>query len=124
MYSEMTIARQVEARLNRRLLLVADGSGWAFFLWVFKYTSFAHFEGMAVLLALIWTGVLGLHFLWTVYAELRDWLVQRAIKHEQRFYVAEKPKRTARPRLDLADDGELIDYEFPESAGKPKIERR
>ncbi len=118
MYSEIAISRQVEARLNRRVLLVADGSAWMFFLWVFKFTSFARFEGMAVLIALIWTGVLGLHFLGMAYIELRDWLVRRAIEHERRAYVAEKPKRGRVKRFELIDD------EFPEAAEQWKIERR
>ena len=118
MYSEIAIARQVEMRLNRRVLLVADAGAWVFYLWVFKYTSFAHFEGMAVLIALLWMGVLGLHFLWTIYVELRDWLVRRAIEHERHFYVAEKPKRGR------VTPPELIDYEFPDLADQQKIERR
>ncbi len=122
MYREISIREQVEARLDRRLLFAADAGAWLFYLWVFKYTSFAHFEGMAVFLALIWMGVLGLHFLWTFYAELRDWLVQRAVERERRYAFAqdaiyEKPKRAR--RFELIDDAE-----FPESADSRQIERR
>ncbi len=120
MRSEAEIRKQVEARLKRWLFLIIDGGGWlsaTFILWqTASYRSFGQFSGAVAIFMLLWLGVVGLHFLRTIYVELRDWLVHRAVERERRYYVmssdAEKPKREADvTRLELTDDGELIEFD-------------
>ncbi len=141
MRSDAEIRKQVEDRLKRRLLFVADGGLWLvtmIVLWqVSAYSSFGGFSGVIALIMLAWLGIVGLHFLRTVYVELRDYLVNRAIERERRYYVTrdeyaddtyyEKRKRdsdAAIPRLELNDDGELVDFDFAADRDKSKIERR
>ncbi len=134
MRSEAEIRKQVEARLRRRGLFALNAILWfasGMFLWLGRgvYYFITDYSNTLLNLMLLWTFVLGLHFLYTVYVELRDWLVGRAVERERRYYVMsgddEKPKRDAAvARLELTDDGELIDYEFPDLADQQKIERR
>jgi len=128
MRSEAEIRREVEGRLRRRGLLIAD---WGFWLLVgfaivsyFRHQSFASdYDNVAALFVLFWTALLGLHTLAVLYIEAREWLVRRAIQREREFYVLqttyEKRKRddsasrngeASRPLI--SEDGELI--EFPE----------
>ena len=126
MRSETEIRKQVEARLRRRGLFVLNGGLWfitGMFLWFGRgvYYFISDYSNTLLNLMLLWTFVLGLHFFFTVYVELREYLVRRAIEQERRYYVmsssarpddAEKPKRAADvARLELTDDGELIDFD-------------
>lgn len=128
MRSEADIRREVEGRLRRRGLFVLNAVLWAgtaALLWITAaYVSFGGFAGLVIWLMIAWAGVVGLHFLRTVYVELREWLVRRAINNERRTYVMrdeydiEKPKRASVSRLEMTDDGELIDFpEIDERAG-------
>lgn len=150
MRSEVDIRREVEAHLRRRGLFLLDGGLWAaavVFLWQFtRYSGFGTtLSGLIVLFMLGWTAALGLHFLRTVYVEVREWLVRRAIQREREFYVLqdayEKRKRDFTPaRLEnrsdarlgnsrdftdarLENDGELIDFPGWDDATKTKRER-
>lgn len=133
---EAEIRKQVEDRLKRRGLFLADAGLWLMtflFLWVMRPEG--RFVSAMIFFAFLWTGVLGLHFMRTAYVELRDYLVARAIERERsaerRYYVTagepyEKPKRADRAapptyepstyepstRLDLNGDGELVDFDF------------
>lgn len=121
MRSEAEIRRQVETRLKRRGLLFLDGGLWLAVVFILSkimpYSSFGTtLNSLLAVFMFLWTGIIGLHFLRTVYVELREWLVRRAIERERQFFqmrdAHEKRKRDdALPRL--SDDGELFD--FPET---------
>ncbi len=131
MRSEAEIRKQVEARLKRWLYLIADGGLWltaVFLYWRGSgggFLNLGQFTGAGSLFLTLWFVAVGLHMLWVLYATLRDWLVGRAVEHERRYYVmsstpddAEKPKRqapaahdTAVSRLELTNDGELIEFD-------------
>lgn len=132
MRSEAEIRKQVEDHLKRRLLLVLDGGLWlaaVFFLWRYSITSsLGSFEGLAILFMLGWTGIVGLHTLRTIYVELREYLVKRAIERERRTYVTFSDDETMKRKHDdaiprLSDDGELIDFEFADAEPR-KTDRR
>ncbi len=122
MRSEAEIRKQIEDHLKRRGLWLVDAGLWA--LAVFSSLAFmrSHIVSTTInylvpLFMLAWTGVLGLHTLRTVYVELRDYLVRRAIDRERHYYVMEDeyaPERGKRKHDDsaprLTDDGELVDF--------------
>lgn len=127
MRSEAEIRKQVENHLKRRGLLVLDGGLWL--LAVFIEAEFLRFRGLSTtmtglltLLMIAWTLGLGLHFVRTVYVELREILVRRAIERERGLYLAkdgyEKPKR-----LDVSNDGELVDWSIEDAEAIAKHER-
>lgn len=118
MRTEFEIRREVERRLRRRGLFVLNGGLWLMVVFILAqivpYASFGTtLRGLLVLFMLGWTGVVGLHFLRTVYVELREWLVARAIERERAFYqmrdIYEKRKYDEIPPR-LMNDGELIDF--------------
>ena len=117
MRSEAEIRKQVTARLWRLGLFVVDGGLWLAAVFILSQImpsgGFGQFRGLIVLLMLGWTVLLGLHTLWVLGVELREYLVRRAVEREREFYMLhgdyEKSKRDeAIPRL--SDDGELIDF--------------
>lgn len=120
MRSDVEIRREVEARLRRRGWLMLDGGGWIAAVVLLALTmpnnSFGtSLVGLILVSMLAWTGVLGLHVLRTLYVEVREWMVRRAIDQEYQMYrireAVEKHKRDdAAARL--SSDGELVD--FPE----------
>ena len=130
MRSEGEIRREVEGRLKRRGLLIADGGLWL--LVGFGLVEFTEYRSLRfsepwptviILFMLFWGALLGLHTLAVLYIEVREWMVQRAIAREREFYALkmayEKRKRDdsasrniERSRPLIAEDGELIS--FPE----------
>ena len=127
MRSEGEIRREVETRLRRRGLLIADGGLWllaSFGIYNYdQYGNFGIYGNIIVAFMLVWTALLGLHTLAVLYIEMRERLVRQAIAREREFYVLqatyEKHKRDdslsrneeeSRPRI--REDGELIS--FPE----------
>jgi hypothetical protein len=126
MRTEFEIRREVESRLRRRGLLVVNGGLWLMAVFILSqimpYSSFGTtLNGLLVLFMLGWTAALGLHTPWTIYVELREWLVRRAIDREREFYrmrdTYEKRKHSE-ALSHLTDDGELID--FPEALSQRK----
>lgn len=116
MRSEAEIRKQVETRLRRWGLVALNGIlliGAAKL--IFAYSQNHDFMGSQadVIIALMigWVALVGLHFLRTVYVELREYLVRRAIDQERNSTHAayEKPKHDE-TQLSLSDDGELADF--------------
>ena len=111
MRSEAEIRKAVETRLRRWGLLALNGILWVGALkLIFGYSQFNDFQGtLADVVAgmmVIWLALFGLHALRTFYVELREYLVRRAIEREHRLHTDyEKPKR-----LELGEDGELVEY--------------
>ena len=120
MRSEAEIRKQVEDHLKRRGLWVVDAGLWllaVFFLWTFmpNVGLSTTFKGLTALFMVAWTGVLGAHTLRTIYVELREYLVRRAIERERRYYVmgdeyGKRKRDEAISRLEVGDDGELVDF--------------
>ncbi len=113
MRSEVEIRRQVEARLHRWLFLLLHGGLWTavgFGLYFYSRRVIvpSGWVDSAIMVMLLWAGLVGLHVLRTVYVELREYVVRRAVDRERQHYQArdiyEKPKR-----LEASDDGELIE---------------
>lgn len=119
MRSEAEIRKHIEDHLKRRGLWVVDAGLWLLAVFVFRESMLGGYSTtvnyLATLFMLAWMAALGAHTLRTVYVELRDYLVNRALEREQHYYVMEdgrsKRKRNeARPRLAIDDDGELVDF--------------
>lgn len=111
MRSEAEIRKQVETRLRRWSLLALNGILWigvAKLLFVYSQThSFYGSQSDIIALVMLgWVALVGLHTLRTIYVELREYLVRRAIRQEHERY-ADKPKRD---ETRLTDDGELVDF--------------
>ena len=124
MRSEAEIRHEVETRLRRWVRLLLHGGLWAVgAVIVYRITLFSSFgslTGLIVFAMFVWTVLLVLHVLRTIYNELRERMVRGAIERERQFYLLrdhyEKRKRSEdrergeAARLHIADDGELIDY--------------
>ena len=131
MRSEAEIRREIEARLRRRGLLLLNGGLWSAAVFILSQIFPSRSLGttltsLIVLWMLAWTAVLGLHFLRTVYVELREWLVRRAIDREQRIYYVNSTYEK-RKRVDvlppLEDDEEIIEdalVDFPEAVRRKR----
>jgi len=121
MRSEAEIRREVETRLRRRSMLVLHGVLWVVAaVVVYRITLFSSFgslSGLIIFAMFMWTLLLGLHLLRTVYHELRERLVRNAVERERQFYLLrdhyEKQKRSEQREefgvVHLSDDGELVD---------------
>ncbi len=129
MRSEAEIRRQVETRLRRWGLLIANGVLWT----TVSGTLYVVSNNMGISEAprswlfafvLAWLGLVVLHTLRVIYVELREFAVKRAVRREIRQYRPdgdyEKPKR-----LEISDDGELVDWrvESEEASVRAKHER-
>ena len=118
MRSEAEIRRDVVTRLRRRGLFVLNGGLWLMTVFVLSqimpYASFGTtVRGFLILFMFGWTAALGLHTLWTIYVELREWLVRRAIDREREFYRMRdsyEKRKYVEALPNLAADGELIDF--------------
>lgn len=117
MRSEAEIRREIESRLRRRGLLLVNGAAWSVVVFILSQIFPSRSLGTTLTSLLVlwmvgWTMVLGLHFLRTIYVEMREWLVSRAIARERSAYdlrdsAYAKPKRREEARL--SDDGEFVD---------------
>ncbi len=99
------IARRRIDRRNRRWLLLGVDI-FAFMLYVGAFVSLRDTipHGLGTFIAVAWTGLIVLHFFWVSMAQNRD----QAVEHEVaklRDALYQKPKR-----LELTDDGEIIDF--------------
>lgn len=118
MRSEAEIRSEVLKRFHRWVFLVLNGGLWVAAVFILSQMMPARsfgttLNGLIVLSMLAWTGLLGLHFLRTIYVELREWLVRRAVERERQLYLAgyfqeKRKRREAPPRL--GDDGDLVDF--------------
>ena len=115
MRSEAEIRKQVEARVRRWGLLALNGILWVgaaklIYGYSQNYSFIGSQSDVIVVVMVGWVIAVGLHFLRTVYVELREWLVQRAIQRERQRYAQddayEKHKHDESPLL-MSDDGEL-----------------
>ena len=116
MRSEAEIRKQVEARLRRWALVLLNV---ILFVGVIKglalFTS-VRTDGLSqtdLILLTLWASLIGLHVLRTVYIEVREIAVRRAVVGESKQYQQhehyEKRKHDD-ALLRLGDDGELIDF--------------
>ncbi len=88
MRSEAEIRKQVETRLRRWGLLALNGILWvgaAKLILVYSQTHgfYANQSDIILLIMLGWVSLVGLHALRTIYVELREYLVRRAIRQER-----------------------------------------
>lgn len=118
MRSEAEIRRQVDGRFRRWAALTFNGGLWAAVaLGLYFYSERASFPpdlvAPVIAFMVIWAAVVGLHFLYSLYTETRESVVQKAIEREREFYLLradyEKRKRDDAPAR-LSDDGELVDF--------------
>jgi hypothetical protein len=124
MRSEAEIRKAVETRLKRWGLLLVNGGLWAAVVFVLSQIMpnagiSSGWRGFFSVLMLVWTPVLGLHILSVLYVELREYLVRRAVGRERELYLMrendDKRKRDrAVSRLELGEDGELVDFPMSE----------
>ncbi len=107
MRSEAQIRKQVEARFRRWSLLVLNGILWvgaAKLIYVFSQShSFpSRADDVGILFMVGWLVLFGLHFLRTVYVEMREYLVRRAVERERASFelhdAYEKRKHDQAPR--------------------------
>lgn len=131
MRTESEIRKQVELRFRRWALLLLNGGAWIVIgAGLYLYSRYVGVPvgwlDSVVLVLMLWGGLVGLHLMRTVYVELREWLVRRAIERERAFYrmrdTYEKRKHSeALPNL--TEDGELIDYpDWQDAEVKAKYE--
>lgn len=118
MRSEAEIRKQINVRFRRWAALAFNGGLWAAVaMGLYFYSERANFSpdlvAPVIAFMVIWAAVVGLHFLYSLYTETRESLVQKAIEREREFYLlrADYEKRKRDEALpELADDGELIDF--------------
>jgi hypothetical protein len=131
MRSEAEIRKQTVTRMRRLFLLTLNGGLWitaalAIYLYTRDHAFMGALQVTVGLGMLIWMTVIGLMAARTVYVEVTEFVVYRAIERERRDYLMretyEKRKRDD-ASLRLSDDGELIDWNADEREAKAKHER-
>ncbi|MBN2469602.1 MAG: hypothetical protein JXN59_02665 [Anaerolineae bacterium] len=122
------IRRGVERRWKRRLIWAASVVGFVFFVFLMVpgrlYRYFDPYGNVTFVVLVVLLGVVALHTLVVLVAELRERALRKEIERERRWRILERlgdlpePQR-AMTRLLLEEDGELPD-EFADWLEKPK----
>ncbi|HVU09669.1 MAG TPA: hypothetical protein VHD90_00270 [Phototrophicaceae bacterium] len=105
---------RVERRNRRWVWWSVDFAGVVLMLALVALVGNTAFGGAAAALFLAWGGLLALHTLWMARMRHHDSDIEREVARLREASGFEKPKR-----LELSDDGELID--FPEQSQDKRL---
>lgn len=133
------VIKTVRARWRRRLVVIAHTLFFVAMIPFWSHTSWyydssgSYIEtispGIPTSVQALWAALLAFHFIWALFAELRDRAIRREIERERKWRLLEQLEEAdpyARERiLRLADtpDGELIDFDAEAWAENVKRKR-
>lgn len=122
------IRRQVEQRWKRRLIWAASIVGFVFLVFLMVpgrlYRYFDPYGNLTAVMLIALLGLVVLHTLYVLAAELRERTLRKEFERERRWRILEQlgdlpDQQRAITRLLLEEDGELPD-EFADWLEKPK----
>lgn len=104
------LARERIDRRNRQMFLLG-ADVVAFFIYLAAYAAFSIIpRGTGVFIAIAWMGLLAFHMMIATSLSNRSDQIESEVERLRRAVYDEKPKREdTSSRLELTDDGELID---------------
>lgn len=113
------LARQSIDRRNRRLFLLG-ADVLAMFIYLAAFAAFGSIipRNVGTFIAVVWIGALACHAMLLGVLQNRDAQIESEVERLRRAVYDEKPKR-----LELEDDGELVEIPVDERADKKQGNR-